>query len=70
MVLYTCVKNINTNYYECYKGIRDYESVYLEDFRIISIPPSNLNFDFFRNLMDLQLLKYTLKSKVIIEEQY
>jgi hypothetical protein len=68
MVLYTCIKNINTNHYECYKGIRDYDSVHLEDFRIISIPPSNLSFEIFRNLMDLQLLKYTLRFKVIIEE--
>jgi hypothetical protein len=68
MVIYTCIKNINTNYYQCYKGIKDHDNVHLEDFRMLSIPSSDLNFEIFRNIMDLQLLKYTLRAKVIIEE--
>lgn len=68
MVIYTCVKNINTNYYECYKGIKDFDDTFLDDFRMISIPSSNLQFDIFRNIMDKNLLGYTLKSKIIIVE--
>lgn len=68
MVIYTCVKNINTQYYQCYKGIKDYDNIHLEDFRMISIPTSNLKFDILRNIMDIQLLRYTLRSKVIIED--
>lgn len=68
MTIYTCIKNINTNYYKCYKGIKDYDNIHLEDFRMISIPSSYLKFEIFRNLMDLQLLKYTLRSRVIVEE--
>lgn len=68
MVIYTCVKNINEDHYQCYKGIKDFDNIHLEDFRMISIPTSNLSFEIFRNIMDIQLLRYILRSKVIIEE--
>ncbi len=68
MVIYTCIKNINKNYYECYKGIKEFDNTLLDDFRMISIPSSNLQFDIFKNIMDKNLLEYTLKNKIIIVE--
>lgn len=69
MVIYTCVKNFNTDYYECYNGIRDFEDDFLEDFRMISIPSTNLQFEIFKHIMDKQLLTHTLKKKVIIVQE-
>jgi hypothetical protein len=69
MVIYTCVKNINTDYYECYNGIKEFEDSFLEDFRMISIPSTNLQFEIFKQIMDKQALTYTLKKKVILVQE-
>ena len=63
MVIYTCIRKINQDYYECYKGYMEFQDQKLEDYRMISIPGSMLNFDIFRNIEEMNLILYNLNPK-------
>ncbi len=57
MVLYTCIRKKYTNFYECRKGFFEFEQSTLLDYKLISLPPSNLTFPLFQNILELELLK-------------
>jgi hypothetical protein len=69
MVIYTCIRKINKDYYECYKGTFEFPETNLEDYRMISIPSSTLTFELFQNFEEQMLLllnihpKYRKKTK-------
>lgn len=57
MVLYTCIRKKYTNFYECRKGFFEFDQSILLDYKLISIPPSNLTFSILQNILELELLK-------------
>jgi len=57
MVLYTCIRKKNTNFYECQKGFFEFDQSILLDYKVISIPPSNLTFTILQTILDYELLK-------------
>jgi hypothetical protein len=69
MVLYTCFKNVNTDYYICQRGILDTNEEAFEeslsDYKIISVPSSNLHFDILKAIDEIHMVKISLKEKMI-----
>lgn len=63
MTLYTCIRKKDTNFYECMQGFYDYEKLDILDYKIISIPSSNLTFQFFRELFDYNQIKQSLPKE-------
>ena len=70
MVLYTCFKKVNTNYYICRRGVVDTNEEAFEenlsDYRIISVPPSNLTYEILRSIDEIYMLKLTLKDNIML----
>jgi hypothetical protein len=67
MVLYTCFKKVNTNYYICHRGVVDTNEENLIDYRIISVPPSNLTYEILRSIDEIYMLKLTLKDNIKLD---
>ena len=57
MTIYTCIRKKYTNFYECQKGFYEYEESILLDYKVISIPSSNLTFTVLQNILDFERLK-------------
>ena len=57
MVIYTCIRKKDTNFYTCQKGFYEYEESILLDYKVISLPSSNERFPLFQNIIDFELLK-------------
>jgi hypothetical protein len=57
MVLYTCIRKKDTNFYTCQKGFYEYEESTLLDYKVISVPSSDLTFEVLQNILDFELLK-------------
>jgi hypothetical protein len=66
MVLYTCFKKVNTDYYVCTRGIMETKEENLNDYRIISVPPSKLTYDILKSIEEVYTLKMILHEKVKI----
>ncbi len=63
MVIYTCILRKGSNYYECYEGFREFPDLILEDYRNISVPPSERKFYFFKKLEEINLVKLFFPPK-------
>jgi hypothetical protein len=64
MTLYTCFKKVNVDYYICHRGIVDTNEENVDDYKIISVPPSNLRFDILKAIDEIHMVKISLKEKV------
>jgi hypothetical protein len=68
MVLYTCFKKLKTDYYICQRGILDTNEEAFEeslsDYKIISVPSSNLTYDILKVIDEIHRLKISLKEKI------
>jgi hypothetical protein len=69
MVLYTCFKKLKTDYYICQRGILDTNEEAFEeslsDYKIISVPSSNLTYDILKVIDEIHMVKISLKEKII-----
>ena len=63
MVIYTCIRKLNRDYYECFKGILEFQDTILEDYRMISIPSSLLDFEVLQNIEEQTLILTNLHPK-------
>jgi hypothetical protein len=63
MVIYTCILRKGSSKYECYEGFREFPNLLLEDYRNISIPPSERKFRIFRKFEETQKVKLFFHPK-------
>jgi hypothetical protein len=60
MTLYTCIRKKDKNFYECIQGFHDYPESDILDYKIISLPSSNLTFQICKEYYDYTRIKYSL----------
>lgn len=63
MTVYTCIRRKDTNFYECMEGFYEYFENDIVDYKIVSLPPSHLNFQIFREYFDYIHLKYSFPKE-------
>jgi hypothetical protein len=63
MVIYTCILRRGSKNYECYQGFREFPNLFLDDYKNISIPPSELKFHIFKKYEEISYIKLFLPQK-------
>ena len=57
MVLYTCVKNIDSEFYFCIKGFYEVKNEKISDLKVVSVPKSSLTFSILQDIDEFEILK-------------
>jgi hypothetical protein len=63
MVLYTCVKNIDSDFYFCVKGFYEVKDEKISDLKVISVPNSSLTFPILQDIEEFEILKLSFSGK-------